>query len=80
VEARTQGLDAGGRPVAITPEWIPADPKIVAVSPTQGEEVKITVKRTGQSHLKVVSRGFSKELFIKATHMDNTIRVEISQE
>ena len=79
IEASAQGLDAGGRPVAIAPEWIPADPGMVAVSPSQGHAVMITVRASGQSSLKVATRGVTKELIIKATQRDNTIQVEISQ-
>jgi FKBP-type peptidyl-prolyl cis-trans isomerase FklB len=33
VEARAEGLDAKGRPMRISPEWIPSDPGMVTVSP-----------------------------------------------
>jgi hypothetical protein len=79
VEARAQGLDAGGRPMAITPEWIPADSDMVVVSPRQGNEVKITVQRAGQTSLNVTSHGVSKTLSIKATYRASTIQAEISQ-
>jgi hypothetical protein len=79
VEARAQGVAAKGKPVKIKPKWIPADPKMVTVSPGEGSDVKITVQRDGQSKLMVVSPGVSKELSIKAAYLDNAIRVEISQ-
>ena len=79
VEARAQGVGAKGKPVKIRPRWIPADPKMVSVSPGEGSDVKITVQREGQSKLMVVSPGLSKELSIKAAYLDNAIRVEISQ-
>ena len=78
VEARVEGLDAKGNPIDIHPTWIPSDPDMVTVSPGQGKEVKITVRRTGQSSLKVVSPGFSRELIIKATDQGNAIKVEIT--
>lgn len=79
VEARVQGVGAKGKAVKIRPRWVPADPKMVTVSPGEGSEVKITVQRDGQSKLMVVSPGVSKELSIKAAYLDNAIRVEISQ-
>lgn len=78
VEARAQGLDAKGKPFAISPEWIPEDPDMVTVSPRQGYAVKITVQRAGQTSLKVSSEGVSKELAIKAAYKGDTIQVEIS--
>lgn len=80
VDARVEGLDAKGIPKDISPEWIPEDSGMVAVSPRQGRQVKITVNRTGQSILKVSAPGFSRELSIKATHQGNSIQVEISQQ
>ena len=79
VEASVQGLDAKGKPIDISPEWIPEDPKMVAVSPAKGRQVKITVRRTGQSGLKVAAQGFSRKLVVKATHLEGAIQVEISQ-
>ena len=79
VEARVKGVDAGGAAVAVSPTWIPADPAMVTVTPGQGNEVRITVRRAGESKLKVSSPGFSRELAVKATYQDNTIRVQITQ-
>ncbi|HSB69958.1 MAG TPA: hypothetical protein VLT62_11550 [Candidatus Methylomirabilis sp.] len=79
-EARVQGRDANGQPVKISPEWIPTDPEMVTVSPRHGDAVQITVRRAGQSSLKVVAQGVSKELVIKASYPDNMrIQAEISQ-
>ena len=80
LEARVQGRDIKGRPMQISPEWIPADPEMVTVSPSQGNQVQITVKRAGESSLKVVSEEVSKTLSIKATYPNNSaIQVEIIQ-
>jgi hypothetical protein len=80
VEARAQGFDTRGRPLAISPRWLPADPEMVTVWPVQGREVRITVLRAGESRLKVVVAGYSKELLIKATNQGDAIQVEIAQE
>ena len=79
MEASAQGLDAKGKPIDISPEWIPEDPKMVAVSPGQGRQVKITVREAGQSSLKVAAQGLSRKLLIKATYQDGATQVEISQ-
>lgn len=80
VEARVQGVDAKGGYVLINPEWIPSDREMVSVAPVQGNAVKITVKRAGESQLKLAARGFSKDLLIKATRVGKALQVEISQE
>lgn len=79
VQARAKGLDGGGRLMAITPEWIPSDPGMVTVSPDRGGEVKIIVKRAGESRLKVVSQDLTRELRIKAMDRGNAMQVEISR-
>jgi len=79
VEARVQGVDAKGNKMKIKPEWTPSDPGMVAVTPGEGSDVKIAVKRAGRSTLKVAAPGVSKELTIKATEEGNAIRVEITQ-
>ncbi len=80
VDARVQGLDAKGQPLDISPKWIPSDPKMVTVSPSQGNAVQITVHRAGQSSLQVTSQGFTRTLSIKAAaYRGNAIQAEISQ-
>ena len=80
VKARAQSLDAEGRRVAITPKWIPADPEMVTVLPNQGKEVKIIVKRPGQTSLQVVLQEITKELLINAMDKGNAMQVEIFQD
>ncbi len=80
IEARAHGVDSYGRPVAVNLRWIPSDPDMVSVSPSQGSQVSITIYGGGQSSLKVVSQGWEgKELFIKATEKDDTIQAKIWQ-
>jgi len=80
VEARAYRVNARGQEAQIIPQWIPADPDRVTVSPGQGNQVTITVKGAGESTLQVTtSNGMSKTLSIKATYQDNVIQVEISQ-
>jgi len=79
VEVRAQGFDAKGGPVPIDPQWIPADPDMVAVAPGQGRQVAIIVKRAGETRLKMVSGEVSQDLSIKGAERGNGIQVEISQ-
>ena len=67
VETVARPVDARGQKVAASLEWTPSDPEIVTVSPSQGDQVKITVHKPGESHLKITAQGFSKELVVKAT-------------
>jgi FKBP-type peptidyl-prolyl cis-trans isomerase len=79
VDARADGLDAKGSTRNITPKWIPADPAMVTVTPSEGNAVAITVHHAGQSTLQVTAGGISKELDIKAEYLGQIIQVEIGQ-
>jgi FKBP-type peptidyl-prolyl cis-trans isomerase FklB len=79
VEVRVHGLDAKGAAAAIRAQWVPSDPEMVTVSPREGNEVKVTVKRAGESRLTVTSQGLSKELAIKASQKGGAIQVEIAR-
>ncbi|HEY6008452.1 MAG TPA: FKBP-type peptidyl-prolyl cis-trans isomerase N-terminal domain-containing protein [Geobacteraceae bacterium] len=79
IVARAEGLDAKGNRVDINPEWTPADAEMFAVSPRKGKEVRITVRRVGQSTLKVASPTVSRELVVRASKNDNVLQVTISR-
>jgi hypothetical protein len=79
VEARAYALDAAGQPTTIAPTWTPTDPGMVTVTPARGNEVGITVKRGGESRLRITVPGVSMDLIIKATYPNGVIQVEISQ-
>jgi hypothetical protein len=79
IEAKALGLDAQGKETKISPAWTPADPGMVQVSPGQGHQVEITVRRAGQSTLKVDFQGISKTLSVQAKPLGNVLVVEISQ-
>src|SRR3954447_12524409 len=53
VEVRAEALSASGRPAKISPEWSASDTEMVTVSPSQGDDVKITVHKAGESRLKI---------------------------
>lgn len=79
VQVRAEGLDPDGRAIPIDPEWIPVDPDFMAVSPAKGGKVMITVKKAGESRMKVVAAEVTKELVVKAIEKNNALQVEISQ-
>lgn len=79
VEARVAGVGPKGSLGNISAKWIPSDPGMVTISPAEGNEVKISVKRAGESRVQVTSGGISKELSIKAANQNNVMQVEIAQ-
>ena len=79
VDARASGVDARGRPAKISARWIAADPETVTVTPGEGNEVKITIHRAGESLVQVTSHGLTKTLVVKAVQQDQVMRVEIAQ-
>jgi FKBP-type peptidyl-prolyl cis-trans isomerase FklB len=79
VSARARCVDRGGRPIEVSPTWIASDPEMVAVSPGEGNEVQILVKRAGKSSLLVTSQGVTEELDITAMQKGEAIGIEIAQ-
>jgi hypothetical protein len=81
VEAKTQGVGANGNVMDINAEWTPADPEMVTITRGQKNEVTITVKREGESKLKLMAQEVTKELSIKAKAIANGsgLQVEIAQ-
>jgi FKBP-type peptidyl-prolyl cis-trans isomerase FklB len=79
VEALAQGIDAKGAPVKISSRWIPSDPEMVTVSPAEGNQVTIAVKKAGESKLKVVSQSVSQEFAVKAMHVGKFIQIAITR-
>ena len=79
VEARAEGVDATGKPTKISPQWIPSDPEMVTVSPSQGDNVKITVHKAGESKLKITYQSLSKELEIRAKYINKFMLFEIGE-
>jgi hypothetical protein len=81
LQVRAYALDSAGQFVEIGPEWLPADPQMVAVSPGRGTEVAVTVRVGGKSDLRVVSEKVrvSTTLSITAWHQGGALQVRISQ-
>jgi FKBP-type peptidyl-prolyl cis-trans isomerase FklB len=79
VEVRAEGVNVPGKPVKINPEWIASDPEMVTVSPSQGDDVKVTVHKAGESKLRITYQGVSKELEIKARYVNKFMLFEIEE-
>jgi len=79
VETVARVVDAKGQPVTASLEWIPSDPEMVTVSPSQGDHVKITVHRAGESTVKITAQGFSKDLIVQAQYVGKFIMFQIRQ-
>ena len=79
VEVRAEGVDAAGKPAKISPRWVPSDPGMVTVSPREGDDVKITVHKAGESKLKITYQGWSKELEIRAEYVNKFMVLGIGE-
>jgi FKBP-type peptidyl-prolyl cis-trans isomerase FklB len=79
VEVRVEGVNGAGRATKVNAEWIVSDPGMVAVSPSQGDDVNIKVLRAGESKLKVSYQGISEELAIRAKYEGKFMLFEISR-
>lgn len=79
VDARATGVDTRGAGKAIAATWVSADPERVTVTPAQGNVVAITVHGAGESSVKVMAGGRTRELTIKARHVSGVLQVEITQ-
>lgn len=79
VEVRAEGVNASGKLTKISPEWIASDPEMVTVSPSHGDDVKITVRRAGEGKLRITYQGLSMELMVKAKNVGQFVAFEITQ-
>ena len=79
VEAKASAVDARGMPTKARIDWQPSEPEMVTVTPPRGEQVKIAVKRAGESSLTVSSGGVSRKLVVKAVDRNGIRQVTITQ-
>ncbi len=78
VEVRTEALNAAGKMASIGAQWSASDPEMVTISPSEGDDVKITVHRDGQSNLNVSYQGSLKRLVVSAKYVGKFILFEIA--
>ena len=79
VEAKATAVDAKGRPANPSIDWKPSEPEMVTVSPPRGQQVKIAVKRAGESNVTVTSGGVSRKLVVKAEDKNGVRQLTITQ-
>jgi hypothetical protein len=79
VEARASAVDARGTPTKTSIDWSASDPEMVTVSPPRGEQVKIAVKRAGESTVTLKAGGASRKLTVKAVQKNGIWQVTIFQ-
>lgn len=79
VEARVGVHGIGSPDLNTEPEWIPSDPDMVEVTPLRGRQVKIRIKRSGESGLQMVLGELTKDLHVKAIDRGGRMQVEIYQ-
>jgi hypothetical protein len=75
VAARARAAAAAGK---ASPSWIASDPEMVTISPAQGGEVKLTVRRAGESTVTVSVGELSSTLAVKAVRQADRWRVDLS--
>jgi FKBP-type peptidyl-prolyl cis-trans isomerase FklB len=78
VEIRAEGVDAGGKPTRISPEWSASDTEMVTISPSHGDDVNITVHKAGESKVTITYQGVSKELVITAQYEGKLMLLHIN--
>jgi FKBP-type peptidyl-prolyl cis-trans isomerase len=80
VEARVEGFRADGAPIRIQPRWIASDPEMVTVSPEEAEQVRILIKRAGESSVEILAGKISTRLIVKAKGgAGKTMQIEIAR-
>jgi FKBP-type peptidyl-prolyl cis-trans isomerase FklB len=79
VKTRVEGLDTQGRPIVVQPRWTVSDESMVTVTPSEGSEVEINVKRAGLSTLQVTFDAVTTELVIHAEQEGESLKLEIAK-
>lgn len=78
VDARARLVEASGTQDAVA-TWTSDSPEMVAVSPSVGHEVRLTVRRTGRSVLSVTSAAGKAELSVSAANDAGSWRVDFTR-
>jgi hypothetical protein len=76
LQARARG--AGAARAESKPTWTASDPEMVTISPPQGDEVTLTVRRTGESTVTVRHGDASSTFAVKTLGQGTSWRVDVS--
>lgn len=79
VEVRASPVDARGRPTRSRVDWSSSDPEMVTLSSPGGEQVRIAVRRTGESTLTVTSGAATRQLTVRASRPGGAWQVTIAR-
>ncbi len=79
IDVRAFGVDALGGSTPISLKWVPEDPEMIAVSPGDGHQVALSVRRAGVSGVELFQAGRSRRLAVRASSNGSSLHVEIDQ-
>ncbi|MBM4295874.1 MAG: hypothetical protein FJ126_13370 [Deltaproteobacteria bacterium] len=78
-DLKAVGLDSQGKQVAVDATWTASNPAMVDLSPGQGRQVKLTIKKAGKSAILVNAGKVTRKLTVKAAYRKGEMLVEITQ-
>lgn len=67
VEIKAAGKTPSGKLAKISPQWTSSDPEMVTITPSQGDDVNVSVHKEGECRLTIAYQGLTKELVVGAT-------------
>jgi hypothetical protein len=79
VDTKARAVDARGATVKAQLQWTVSDPELLAVSPSVGERVTITAKRTGVGTVTVKAGEATRTFTFKAEKPSGEWQVSLSQ-
>ena len=77
VNAHAKGRDSRKNLMRVHPKWVPEDPKMIKVEPSEGPITTITVLQAGESHLNVISGDVSTTLTVISKYREQGERTQI---
>jgi hypothetical protein len=77
VDARARVVGGGTKQAHATTAWSASEPDMVEISPEEGEQVRITVWRPGESRVTVNAGSASGTLTVRAAEVQGALRVDI---
>jgi hypothetical protein len=79
VEARARLVGGGSGTPRPRTAWRPSEPDMVEISPEEGDQVRITVWRPGESRVRVDAGSATRTLTIRAAEVRGGLRVDIER-